>query len=291
MRRITATRSPCTKRTTLTAFALFLSGRSGDNLVLARELAYHRHHDLLRRRARRPRAEGRAVPLKGWVRTRRDSKAGISFVHVSDGSCFHPVQVVAPNTLPNYAERGAAPHRRLRGRGDRHDRAVARQGPAVRDAGERDQGRRLGRRSRHLPDPAQAAHARVPARGRAPAAAHQRDRRRRRACATRSRRRSTASSTSDGFVWVNTPIITASDAEGAGALFRVSTLDLANLPRTPDGKVDFAQDFFGARGVPHRVAASSTSRPTAWRCRRSTRSARRSAPRTRTPAGTSPSSG
>ncbi len=49
----------------------------------------------------------------------------------------------------------------------------------------------------------------------------------------------------NGFFWVNTPIITSSDAEGAGALFRVSTLDLANLPRTPQGKVDFAQDFFG----------------------------------------------
>jgi len=48
-----------------------------------------------------------------------------------------------------------------------------------------------------------------------------------------------------GFFWVNTPIITSSDAEGAGQLFRVSTLDLANLPRTPDGKIDFAQDFFG----------------------------------------------
>jgi asparaginyl-tRNA synthetase len=48
-----------------------------------------------------------------------------------------------------------------------------------------------------------------------------------------------------GFFWVNTPIITAADAEGAGALFRVSTLDLVNLPRTPEGKVDFAQDFFG----------------------------------------------
>ena len=42
------------------------------------------------------------VTTKGWVRTRRDSKAGISFVHLSDGSSFHPVQVVAPNTLPNY---------------------------------------------------------------------------------------------------------------------------------------------------------------------------------------------
>ena len=49
-----------------------------------------------------------------------------------------------------------------------------------------------------------------------------------------------------GFFWVNTPIITSSDAEGAGPLFRVSTLDLANLPRTPQGKVDFAKDFFGS---------------------------------------------
>jgi asparaginyl-tRNA synthetase len=49
----------------------------------------------------------------------------------------------------------------------------------------------------------------------------------------------------DGFLWVNTPIITASDAEGAGELFRVSTLDLVNLPRTPQGKIDYAQDFFG----------------------------------------------
>ena len=44
---------------------------------------------------------------------------------------------------------------------------------------------------------------------------------------------------------MNTPIITSSDAEGAGELFRVSTLDLANLPRDADGKLDFAQDFFG----------------------------------------------
>jgi asparaginyl-tRNA synthetase len=47
-----------------------------------------------------------------------------------------------------------------------------------------------------------------------------------------------------GFFWVNTPIITASDAEGAGELFRVSTLDMTNLPRTPDGKIDYSQDFF-----------------------------------------------
>ena len=47
------------------------------------------------------------VTIKGWVRTRRDSKAGISFVHVSDGSSFHPLQVVVPNTLPNYTDEEA----------------------------------------------------------------------------------------------------------------------------------------------------------------------------------------
>ena len=50
----------------------------------------------------------------------------------------------------------------------------------------------------------------------------------------------------EGFFWVNTPIITASDCEGAGELFKVSTLDYANLPRKPDGSVDHSQDFFGS---------------------------------------------
>ena len=48
-----------------------------------------------------------------------------------------------------------------------------------------------------------------------------------------------------GFVYVNTPIITTSDAEGAGEMFRVTTLDLANVPKNPDGTVDYSQDFFG----------------------------------------------
>ncbi len=48
-----------------------------------------------------------------------------------------------------------------------------------------------------------------------------------------------------GFVYVNTPLITASDAEGAGEMFQVTTLDLNNVPKTEDGKVDFSQDFFG----------------------------------------------
>src|SRR5580693_4409713 len=52
-----------------------------------------------------------AIKVKGWVRTRRDSKAGISFIHLSDGSSLHPVQVVAPNTLSNYTETARGPQR------------------------------------------------------------------------------------------------------------------------------------------------------------------------------------
>src|SRR5213078_1308760 len=46
--------------------------------------------------------QGAPVTVRGWVRTRRDSKAGLSFVHLHDGSCFAPLQVVAPTSLPNY---------------------------------------------------------------------------------------------------------------------------------------------------------------------------------------------
>ncbi|MDE6459287.1 MAG: asparagine--tRNA ligase, partial [Paramuribaculum sp.] len=48
-----------------------------------------------------------------------------------------------------------------------------------------------------------------------------------------------------GFFYLNTPLITASDCEGAGAMFQVTTLDLANLPKTEDGSIDYSQDFFG----------------------------------------------
>ena len=61
-----------------------------------------------------------------------------------------------------------------------------------------------------------------------------------------------------GFYWVATPLITASDTEGAGEMFRVSTLDLENLPRGEDGKVDFSQDFFGKESFFNRF------RPVKW---------------------------
>ena len=184
------------------------------------------------------------VTVKGWVRTRRDSKAGISFVNVSDGSCFHPVQVVAPSTLPNYA--GEVAHLTA--------------GCAVEATG------------MIVPSPAkgqpfemQAAEVKVvgwvddpdtyPIQPKPHSMEYLREvahlRSRTNVIGAAARVRHTVAQAihrffhERGFFWVNTPIITASDCEGAGELFRVSTLDMANLPRTPDGKIDFAQDFFG----------------------------------------------
>ena len=184
-----------------------------------------------------------AVTIRGWVRTRRDSKAGISFIHLTDGSSFHPVQVVAPNTLTNYT--------------DEVMRLTA--GCAVEATGS------------IVPSPAkgqpfemQAASVRVIGWVEDPdhypiqpkphtfeflrEVAHLRPRTNVIAAATRVRHTVAQAIhrffSEHGFLWVNTPIITGADAEGAGALFRVSTLDLANLPMK-EGKVDFAQDFFG----------------------------------------------
>jgi asparaginyl-tRNA synthetase len=184
------------------------------------------------------------VELRGWVRTRRDSKAGISFVHVSDGSSFHPVQVVAPNTLANYAS-GV-------------QRLTA--GCAVKATGSI-----VASPAKGQPFEMQASAIEVVGWVDDPdtypiqpkphtleflrEVAHLRPRTNVIGAATRVRHTVALAIHrffhEQGFCWIHTPIITAADAEGAGALFRVSTLDLANLPRTPQGKVDFTQDFFG----------------------------------------------
>src|SRR5450432_931652 len=184
------------------------------------------------------------VTLKGWVRTRRDSRAGISFVHVSDGSCFHPVQVVAPNTLANYTDEvlrltaGCA----LEATGTivpspAKGQPFEMQASAIKVIGWVEDPDTYPIQ----PKPHTMEFLRE--------VAHLRPRTNVIAAATRVRH-SLAKAIhrffdEDGFFWVNTPIITASDAEGAGQLFRVSTLDLANLPRTPQGGIDFAKDFFG----------------------------------------------
>src|SRR5215475_13371345 len=185
-----------------------------------------------------------SLTVKGWVRTRRDSKAGISFVHVSDGSSFHPVQVVAPNTLPNYSDEvlklttgcaveatGTVVPSPAKGQ------PFEMQASAIRVIGWVDDPDTYPIQ----PKPHSLEFLRD--------VAHLRPRTNVIAAATRVRHTLAQAIhrffDQNGFVWVNTPIITASDAEGAGALFRVSTLDLANLPRTPEGQIDFSRDFFG----------------------------------------------
>lgn len=184
------------------------------------------------------------VTVRGWVRTRRDSKAGISFLQISDGSCFHPVQVVVPNTLANYSEEilkltagcaveatGTIVPSPAKGQ------PFEMQATAVTVVGWVED-------PDHYPiqpKPHSFEYLRE--------VAHLRPRTNVIGAATRVRHSLMQAIhgffNQNGFLWVNTPIITASDAEGAGAMFRVSTLDLANLPRTKEGAIDFAQDFFG----------------------------------------------
>jgi len=188
--------------------------------------------------------EATPVTVHGWVRTRRDSKAGLSFVHVSDGSSFHAVQVVAPNTLPNYDSEVlklttgcAISATGLIVPSPAKGQPYEMQASAINVIGWVDEPTTYPIQ----PKPHSLEYLRE--------VAHLRPRTNVIGAVTRVRHTVAKAIhrffDENGFFWVNTPIITTSDAEGAGALFRVSTLDIANLPRTPEGKVDFAQDFFG----------------------------------------------
>jgi len=189
-------------------------------------------------------AEGTQVTLKGWVRTRRDSKAGLSFVHLSDGSCFAPIQVVAETKLDNYQtdvlrlSSGAS---------------VVCTGKLVRSQGKGQAYEVLADRIEvvgFVDDPET-----YPVQPKAHSLEFLREvahlRPRTNTFGAVSRVRHTIAQAihryfhERGFLWVTTPIITASDCEGAGQMFRVSTLDIANLPRNPDGGVAWDQDFFG----------------------------------------------
>lgn len=189
-------------------------------------------------------AVGTKVEIRGWVRTRRDSKAGLSFVNVTDGSCQDPVQVVAPSALANYA---SEVQRLTAGC------SVVCTGTLVQSQGkgqafeiQADEVRVLGMVDDPESYPIQPKqHTLEYLRE----VAHLRPRTNTFGAVARVRHAAAMAIhrffTEEGFFWVNTPIVTASDAEGAGQMFRVSTLDFANLPRTPEGKIDFHQDFFG----------------------------------------------
>ena len=189
-------------------------------------------------------AVGSKVEVRGWVRTRRDSKAGISFVHITDGSCQAPVQAVVPGTLANYKDEVL----RLTA-----GASLVCRGTIVQSSGkgqafeiQAEDVKVLG----FVDDPET-----YPLQPKAHSPEFLRDhahlRPRSNTFGAISRIRHSAAMaihrffTDEGFVWVNTPIVTAADAEGAGQMFRVSTLDMANPPRAEGGRVDFQKDFFG----------------------------------------------
>lgn len=187
---------------------------------------------------------GTTVTTQGWVRTRRDSKAGISFIALYDGSCFNPIQAVVPNSLANYedtvlkittgcAVRITGTLVESQGKGQ----TVEIQATAVDVVGwvDNPEGYPISKKHHTLEFLRDVAHLRP---------------RTNTIGAVTRVRNSLAQAIhrffyDNGFNWINTPIITASDCEGAGELFRVSTLDQLNPAKTADGKIDYTQDFFG----------------------------------------------
>jgi len=187
---------------------------------------------------------GGEVTVRGWVRTRRDSKAGLSFVNVSDGSCFAPIQVVAPATLPNYESEVKhltagcsviATGTLVPSQGQGQSFEI--QANAIEVSGwvEDPETYPIQPKAHSLEFLREVAHLRPRTNlfGAVTRIRH---------CLAQAVHRFFHER---GFYWISTPIITTSDAEGAGQMFRVSTLDLANLPRGKDGAVDFSRDFFG----------------------------------------------
>jgi len=184
-----------------------------------------------------------AVIVKGWLRTRRDSKAGLSFLAVNDGSCFDSIQIVADTNLANYESEvlkiTAGCALSIEGKlvaSQGKGQSVEIQATKVDVVGwvEDAETYPIAKKRHSFEYLREVAHLRP----------------RTNAFGAITRVRSVLSQAihryfhDNGFYWINTPLITASDAEGAGELFRVSTLDLANLP-IKEGRVDFSQDFFG----------------------------------------------
>jgi asparaginyl-tRNA synthetase len=189
---------------------------------------------------------GTEVTVKGWVRSRRDTRAqgGMSFISLHDGSCFDPLQVVAGASLPNHASEVVrlttgcaviATGRLVESQGK--GQAVELQAERMEVVGWVDDPETYPvAAKRHSFE-----HLRE--------VAHLRPRTNTLGAVARVRHSLSMAVhrffDERGFHWIHTPIITASDAEGAGEMFRVSTLDLANLRSTADGRVDFSEDFFG----------------------------------------------
>src|SRR5437870_8464790 len=180
-----------------------------------------------------------AIKVQGWVRTRRDSK-DFSFIELNDGSSLRNLQIIAKNTLPNYSAiqrltTGAAvvvsgALIASQGKGQKWELVADR----IEIVGTADDSYPLQKKG-HTPEFMREI-------------AHLRPRSSLFGCVFRVRSRLAFAVhqffQDRGFVYVHTPIITGSDCEGAGELFRVTTLDAENVPRNAKGEIDYAKDFF-----------------------------------------------
>ncbi len=184
---------------------------------------------------------GTAVSAHGWVKTRRDSK-GVHFVQLNDGSGFQDLQVVIDaGALPEETMKQVTTGACVRVDGELVESPAAGQAvelkaraihvfggadPATYPLQKKGHTMEFLREISHLRTRSNTFGAVFRVRNALCHAIHQFFQER-------------------GFVYVQTPIITASDCEGAGEMFGVTTLDLMNVPRTPEGQVDYAEDFFG----------------------------------------------
>src|SRR5262245_16852557 len=191
--------------------------------------------------ARRIESIGKHARVQGWVRTRRDSKGGFSFIELNDGSCQSNLQIVAPGTLANYeSEIKKLPT----------GASVAAEGE-VKESPAKGQATELHAARIEVIGWADPEKYPMQKKGHTfeflRTIAHLRPRTNTFGAIARLRNQVCKSIhdffQEQGFLYIHTPIITASDCEGAGALFRVTTLD-ADKPPLADGKVDFAKDFF-----------------------------------------------
>lgn len=184
------------------------------------------------------------ITVRGWIRSRRDSKAGISFLAIYDGSCFDPIQAVVSNELNNYQEEvlklttgcsvevtGTIVASPAKGQDFELAATAVKVVGWVEDANTYPMAK-----TRHsIEYLREVAHLR-PRTNVIGAVARVRN------CLSQAIHRFYHE---QGFFWTSSPLITSSDCEGAGEMFRVSTLDLNNLPLDDQGNVDYDKDFFG----------------------------------------------
>ena len=189
-------------------------------------------------------AIGQSVTLAGWIRTRRDSKAGFSFLAVNDGSSFDNVQVIAPNSLENYQTdvlkltTGCAvvidgTLKASEGQGQAYEILASKvfvtgfvEDPDTYPMSAKRHSVEYLREYAHLRPRTNLMGAVMRIRNTLAYAIH-------------------SFFQENGFMWVATPLITSSDCEGAGEMFTVTNFDLNNVPKDDKGQVDFSKDFFG----------------------------------------------